>query len=101
MQYMGTQLQAKPKCRHLYLASASWQASDTLYLDLFMNVLRDWYTLINPNLFLIVSAEQKEIGQKKTPLCGIRKVFHYAVLGLINAAFNIGHGTIKCTAPAS
>ena len=46
----------------------------------------DWYTLTNLNLFLMVSAEQKEIGVKKDPtlqntqvvsLCGSKvKVYH-------------------------
>ena len=45
-------------------------------------ILGDWYTLINPNLFLIVSAEEKEFGVKKTPLCVKCKFFHYAVVRL-------------------
>ncbi len=46
-----------------------------LHLDLFMNVLRDCYTLINPNLFLIVSAYQKEFGVKKDPTMRLTQVF--------------------------
>ena len=72
----------------MYLASASWQASNTLYLDLFVNVLRDWYTLINPNLFLIVIAAKRKLGSKKAPLCGIRMFFHYAVVRLKGDSFS-------------